>query len=331
MTKISFIIPTYNSETYIRRCLESILSYKEDDIEIVVVNDGSTDTTELIVKEYEQKDKRIKYFYKENSGVSATRNFGIERVKGEYVIFIDADDYLEPKSIEKLHELIEKNRDIDLYIMPYIVRDGTTPIFEDYDYLNHMEYFDKKSIQQLIPYFIGNVNERGERIPNIMAGVWSKIFKTEIIKMNQIKMLEEIQITEDLCFLIEYITCCNKIKFEKIYYYNYVKSNTNSITHTYIKNLYEQLEKGLNYTEFILQRKNINLDNVIMYKKFYNIYASIVNECSSSKSFFEKRKNIIQVSKFIQKGKIKGLSKKEKVIYFLTRIQVTLPFIIYYK
>ena len=273
----------------------------------------------------------IKYINKNNTGVSNTRNVGLQKAAGEYIVFIDIDDYLEENSVEGLINIL-KNNNADLYIMPYYKEEKGKTEIVDYSFLKNKTYDTREKICKIIPNFIGNVDEEGNRIPNIMGSVWSKVFKTDIIKKHHIAMNEEIEITEDLNFLIEYIVHCNKIKIIDYYFYHYVIENNKSITKKYKANLYDELQLGLNNTVKILEGKGIFFNNVIEYKRFYNIYASLVNECKNDTSIKNKRKNI---SKFIKNLKsnemtVKGLSRKEKIIKFFLERKWILPLILYY-
>ena len=110
---ISIIVPVYNAEKYLQKCLDSILEQTYQNLEIIIVNDGSTDNSGQICHEYEQKDSRIIYMEKENGGVSDTRNTGLDRMTGSYVTFVDSDDWLEPNYVQFLYEkLIEHQADI---------------------------------------------------------------------------------------------------------------------------------------------------------------------------------------------------------------------------
>ena len=100
---ISVIVPIYNTEKYLRKCIESILSQSYKNIELLLINDGSPDSSAEICREYLDKDKRCYYFEKENGGLSDARNYGIERAKGEYITFVDSDDFFLEEAIEKLH------------------------------------------------------------------------------------------------------------------------------------------------------------------------------------------------------------------------------------
>lgn len=136
MDKISVIVPVYNAERTIERCLNSILNQTHPVFEIIVVNDGSTDDSEEIIKELQEKNNSIKYFYKENSGVADTRNFGINKTSGDYILFVDSDDYIEPNLIETVDKFLTKDIDLIKFKLKRVDSDGIIvekvdgPVFE---------------------------------------------------------------------------------------------------------------------------------------------------------------------------------------------------------
>ena len=109
MYKLSVIIPVYNVENYLRECLDSITSQTVKDIEIICIDDGSTDNSPKILKEYQKKDSRIKIITKENGGQASARNLGIKKAQGEYIAFIDSDDFIESEMLEKLYTKAKDN------------------------------------------------------------------------------------------------------------------------------------------------------------------------------------------------------------------------------
>ena len=116
MNKVSIIVPVYNTSKYLNSCIKSLLHQTLKDIEIILINDGSTDDSESIIKKY--KDKRIKYISKKNEGIGKTRNLGIDTATGEYLSFIDSDDYVEPDFCEKMYEKATKDK-CDIVICDY--------------------------------------------------------------------------------------------------------------------------------------------------------------------------------------------------------------------
>ncbi|UJF15261.1 glycosyltransferase [Jeotgalibaca sp. MA1X17-3] len=119
MIKVSIIVPVYNVEKYLKKSIESLMNQTLKDIEIILVNDGSTDNSLFICKQYEKKDFRIKVIDKNNGGVSSARNIGIELASGQYIGFIDPDDWIEPEMYEKMYSKIEKTKS-DVCICNYI-------------------------------------------------------------------------------------------------------------------------------------------------------------------------------------------------------------------
>ena len=124
MIKFSIIIPVYNVQDYLKKCLDSVINQSYKNFEIIIINDGSEDDSESVIKSY--KDKRIKYFYQKNSGLSATRNNGVLKASGEYLLFVDSDDYIEEKLLEVLNKELDKDYDL--------IRFGIS-----YDYLNDIK------------------------------------------------------------------------------------------------------------------------------------------------------------------------------------------------
>ena len=120
MPKLSLIIPVYNVENYIEKCLDSVVNQTIDDMEIIIVNDGSKDKSKEKINKYLQKYKeKIKYLEKENGGLSSARNFGIPHATGEYIAFLDSDDYVEPKMYEEMYNLAKKE-DADMVECDFI-------------------------------------------------------------------------------------------------------------------------------------------------------------------------------------------------------------------
>ena len=125
---ISVIIPVYNNEKYIARCLDSLIQQTYSEFEALVINDGSKDNSGEIIQSYAEHDKRFRYFEQENQGVSVARNKGLDNAKGEYVLFLDGDDWLDNDVLERLHnEMTEHNLDCVSYMFRHVYEDGIPP------------------------------------------------------------------------------------------------------------------------------------------------------------------------------------------------------------
>lgn len=201
---VSIIIPCYNAEKTIKRCLESVISQTYKNIEIVIINDGSIDKTDSIIKKY-INDNRIKYYNRSNHGIGKTRNFGIKEATGEYITFLDSDDYLPNDAIDNLYKLAQKNK-LDLVVSDY--------------------YVDNKNIksEKIKSFPITNIKNNPNLIFDINLAPWNKLYKKELIE--NIKFEENLKY-EDAPFVIESIIKAKRIgKLDKETYYYVVNPNS---------------------------------------------------------------------------------------------------------
>ena len=220
MKQVSVIIPTYNNAQYIDDCINSIIHQTYKNIEIIIINDGSTDDTEKKILEWRLKDSRIKYYSNKNHGVSYSRNYGIKKSNGEYLVFIDADDIISLDFIESLLVMLEK-------------QEADCCVCGIKGFYNMQEIKDIKSIEK------SKCEEtyRGVEVKNTLLGVCggflaNKIYKTSIIKKNNLKLDEKIAISEDLLFNLQYFNYCQKIiynKSVKYFYRQYHSSSYNNL------------------------------------------------------------------------------------------------------
>ena len=214
--KISVIVPIYNVEQYLRRCIDSIINQTYKNLEIILIDDGSTDNSSTICDEYCKKDKRIKVIHKNNEGVSSARNKGIELSKGKYIVFIDSDDYVSNEHIEVLYDCIISNN-VDLVISNLI------DISEDGIILNNEE---KES-------FLMNKDQCLKELlseDNFYHLCCGNIYRKDLLE--KIRFNCKYRIAEDLDFLYRYIKHIRSAYFLSKNTYYYLKregSATNSI------------------------------------------------------------------------------------------------------
>ena len=171
---ISVIVPVYNAEKYLQKCLDSILEQTYQNLEIIIINDGSTDNSGQICQEYEKKDARIIYIEKENSGVSDTRNTGLDRMTGTYVTFVDSDDWLEPNYVKFLYEKVIDHK-ADIVVGNYTSFNESNSVFYFHTSADYYEkVYDNKSI-------IPCLYDSKELLKSALIVPWGKIYKKEII------------------------------------------------------------------------------------------------------------------------------------------------------
>ena len=338
MCEVSIVVPIYNVEKYLRRCFDSLINQTFTNIEIIALNNGSTDNSLNILKEYANRDKRIKIIDNNNLGVSEARNIGIKEAKGNYIVFIDSDDWIDKDMVEVLHNSIDSNF-CDLVMCTYIRE------FEDHSkekVFNLPEvnlYVDNEVKEQLLRKLVGPV---GKELANpeyldALGTVWAKMYKTSMLKDKDLKFvdLKEIGSGEDTLFNIFVFNEVNKVILLNKPMYHYWRGNSNSITSRYIPNFVEKRRNYFNYMkEFI---KDNNLGNEYEIALNNRICTSVLGmgllECSKSNniSFFNKIRNIKRILRedYIDKAyrnlELKNFAIHWRVFYFFNNYKLSIP------
>ena len=266
---ISVVIPVYNAEKYLSDLLSDIVNQTYRMLEIIVINDGSTDDSLAIVKKYAQGDDRIRIIDVPNGGVSKARNLGIENAKGKYVRFVDADDRVPVNSMQDLLEPFEKNTDLDLSIGNFIP-EPLAPLYtgaaEKGAIVNGQELAERFAICPRTYYY---------------GVLWNKLYRLDIIQTHNIRFKKQLAWCEDLLFNIEYYTLVNKICFvnKEEGVYKYHTRVDNSLTDKIEKDeeRYTQIEQErykLLYDFFsnyqLEERFRIEWENVNLYYRITN-------------------------------------------------------------
>lgn len=215
---VSVIIPIYNASKYLNDCLQSLLSQSYKQLEVIMVNDGSTDNSEQICKEYCKADNRFIIYNKQNGGVSAARNYGIEKANGEWILFVDSDDYVNSCFIETYIKAIDKLGQ-DSFIFQGFIKESNgasqTNILPE-------KYFNKNEKDAAINYLhIDN---------NAFGFCWAKIYNTNIIKHNKLHFDTNLSMSEDLIFTLDYLSVCNSISVMECANYHYRCDIPNSLS-----------------------------------------------------------------------------------------------------
>lgn len=223
--KISIIVPIYNVEHYLHRCIDSILAQTFTDWELLLIDDGSPDRSGKICDEYAKKETRIRVFHKENGGVSSARNLGLDEAQGEWVTFIDADDYILPCFIEGLYKPIEKGESLDF------VHGGCCNVKNN----------EVVSVNQSYENFIGD--NPGYVFKNFRGLTVSKLFSLENVNLGAdgrpLRFDEKMKIAEDMAFTLDYLLTVKRYAFVEEKGYCYRIDNFCSATRTKRKVKYE--------------------------------------------------------------------------------------------
>ena len=224
MPKVSVIVPVYNVEKYLARCVDSILNQTFNDFELILVDDGSPDNSGKICDEYAERDSRVKVIHKQNGGVSSARNLGIKTSIGEFITFIDSDDWIEPKMFEQLYNASENCDIIFCGFTSYSLRKTTTDVLP-------AAIVDNR---QLADFYVNN--NTGSLC---FSTVWAKFYRTEIIKNNNLYFDAGIPSGEDTIFNLIACRYCQKAAFVEASLYNYERRNVGSATRKYFYKMYE--------------------------------------------------------------------------------------------
>ena len=242
MVDISIIVPVYNGEKYLEQCLESLINQTYTDIEIICINGNSTDKSLIILQEYAKKDGRIKVITKENEGVSLSRNVGISKAEGKYLLFVDADDWIEEDTCETaIQEAEESQADVVMwsYVREFPHSSQPKMIFEQ----ARIEY-EKTEIEDLHRRFIGLVDAELAKVENAdaLCPVWGKLYKKEIVDRDRISFpdIRSIGTYEDGLFNLYYFEHIKKAVYIQKHLYHYRKYNPDSITSKYKPDLLNQ-------------------------------------------------------------------------------------------
>lgn len=230
MPSISVIVPVYNVEKYIDRCIKSILDQTYTDFELILVDDGSADKSGAICDSYAQKDGRIKVIHKENGGVSSARNVGICIAQGKYLTFIDSDDYVDSQFLEVAVRNIS-NHKVDMYISGI-----TMELVENGKIVNSIKYNNKYSKKYSVKNLLENLYIDYPLI--CISGPCCKIYSKEIVDKNGFYFDESISRGEDCCFNFDIFSAIDTVYFENASYYHYYRENKNSLFSSFCLDLY---------------------------------------------------------------------------------------------
>ena len=215
--KVSVIVPVYNSEKYLNKCLDSLISQTLEDIEIICVNDGSTDSSRKILQDYAENDSRFVIVDKKNGGLSSARNAGIRVAKADYIVFLDSDDWVVPEAYENVYRNV---LGVDIVFF------GTQVVG---DYMSERRADDERYYS--VKYSgIQSLND--EIISNVDVSAWDKMFRRDIIVNNNLEFPEG-KLYEDYAFYWQYISCCKVAYFDQSRYHRYLRHEGSIMANTF--------------------------------------------------------------------------------------------------
>ncbi|MGL4382462.1 MAG: glycosyltransferase [Bacilli bacterium] len=317
--KISIIVPIYNVENYLHKSIDSIINQTYENIEIILVNDGSTDNSLIIVQDYANTDARIIVIDQKNKGVSCARNSGISAATGKYILFVDPDDFIEENMV---YVLINNINGCDIIFCGYKFHNNRCVELVDANFQEDNELFFSKLIN-------------GETI----GVVWRCLFKRSFISSNKLSFDEECKIGEDLLFILNALIYTNNYKFINDHLYNYVihfKSTTNRKKED-LDIIFQTL---LYKIKLLLKNNNIHTvyENDLNLRVYTFINGLIINEISASaitisyKDSYKYIRNIINNIQYMTtKTYYRDIDTKRLVLYKLYQYRLYNLLVLYYK
>ena len=309
--KLSIIVPVYGVEKYIDKCLNSLVKQSLKEIEIIVVNDGTKDNSQKIIDKYVKKyPDKIKSYIKENGGLGSARNYGLKKATGEYIGYVDSDDFVEKDMYKKLYNKAKENN-YDIVVC------GNYNVSEDYQNKN-------------IDAFINNYNTDLENIFFGKMAVWNKIYKRDILIKNKLEFKEKVWY-EDLAFTLKAIMNSNTFAFIDEPLYDYLIREGSTMNNSNVKRNLEILEAFNDILSYIQHNKKEEYFSKIEFLAIDHIYISaIVRVLKAEADDKVKRETINKLIDYMNKKfpnyknnkYINTLSKNRKIIYKLINIKM---------
>lgn len=280
---ISIIVPVYNGEKFLKRCIDSILNQSYKNIEVIMIDDGSTDSSKNICQNYISHDKRMIYYFQTNRGVSSARNLGINKMKGDWCCFVDSDDWIEENFLAMRVEKLLSNS-YEILFDGYVTESNngacsSKTSFENVD-LSTFSFGEKINYLQKL---------------DVLGYAVTKIFKSEIIKKNSLIFEPDLRLGEDLIFTLRYLRHTKNIGLLPVSLYHYVQHDSNFSRRFVLDYLEQQNKLTLLYCSILEELIYSNADQNILYKMcferaFRGFVVSLINNISVKGSICQKKK-----------------------------------------
>lgn len=325
--KFSILVPVYNVEQYLSKCIESILNQSFSDFEVILVIDGSPDNSIDICKKYSEKDSRVKYVEKNNGGLVTARKLACEYANGDYTLCVDGDDFIHPDLLYKLNSLIEKNNDLDLICFGFCRYENGKVLDAEYNNMSEGVYSNPEYLTQ---YYLFDKDRNIDNNGCLQYNLWSKCIKRDIYIESQSKVPDYIKNCEDVLCVANFLPNVKKyavVNFAGYYY----RKNENSLTNIRtgydlinISNVKDELLKIGVYSKENIAHLYLNSIYVLMrdisrnsgnYSKLKKITANLKFDKSFSKNSFYKNLSLQHKIKY-------KLIEKQKwfTFYILVRL-----------
>lgn len=296
MAKVSVIIPIYKVEKYLSRCLDSVVNQTLDDIEIVLVDDGSPDSCPEICDRYAKKDSRIKVIHKKNEGLGYARNSGILIATGEYIAFLDSDDYVSKDMYEKVYSEL-KRTDADCCVTGYVVKKDSGDEIHKENPLGTAVYESDDIITKVLAGMLGSKPDQA-RDTDVGMSVWKCVYRKELLQDKGILFPSERElISEDIIFQIRVLPQVKRVcTLSEVMYYYCENANSQSLTKTYSKDKFDRYKKLYNVELEMLSKIKFCEETRLRATRMFlgNTRVCIKQICQSTENSKQEKKTLLQ-------------------------------------
>lgn len=317
----SIIIPIYNCEKYIEKCIISVINQKYENFELILINDGSTDKSFEVCKKYKENDNRIICISKNNSGVSDTRNVGIKNAKGKYILFLDSDDYIEENYLLCINKMITQYPDVQLinfgfYSEVYSIQGevlSSDTVNAEFLYLKN-----KDEINKYLVYLWDK---------HMLYNIWNKVYIKDIIIKNKIRF-PNYNFGEDMEFNKKYLDKISIFINSNQCFYHYIKERNGSLTTNYNDELFDiRVKEYIEFNQYFKYRGLKESDYLEFSSRRFieRVLGCVENICSCKIFFNEKRKKLWDIinNNYVRESLkyAKPRSKKIKIMLIPIKIK----------
>ncbi len=330
---ISIIVPMFNVENKIKKCVKSIQESTYKDIEILLINDGSTDKTEKICEEIALEDERIKLITTENYGVGLARQRGLEEAKGEYIAFVDSDDWVEKEYFNELINEI-KNKELDMCISGYTKELINKTVIRIPVAFPDDQYSNEKIKKDLLHNCVWYAKDGCPESP--ISTVWMGMYKKSIIDNNNISFYSEREYySEDSLFNLEYLTYCQKVGFIRKEKYHYIRTDS-ALSLEKDSPRFKKIDNWYSKVTDIAKNRNV-LKHIIGYvnNTYFSMYKYLLDNKLNNKIVYKNEMNDLKKEySYIKKISVKDIADcntKTRLLFWLTKKHIKLYALLKYK
>lgn len=277
MAKVSIIIPIYNVEKYLSRCVDSVLQQTLSNIEIILVDDGSPDKCPSICDQYKERDSRIKVIHKKNGGLASARNAGLKIATGEYIFFLDSDDWIELDTAEELVSIAEQYQVDFVRFRPMYAgwpnhKNGSLCDFGTETGMKEGLYQKEDIVKEIYPRLFATQ----QLTLGVIVAAWRSLYRREFLEKNNLLFDEEIRYSEDTIFSAKVVRASDSFYYldgPRYYHYFY---NGNSITKSYKKDYWENNKKLIRcFEKEFLTYKEYDFSKQLLLQKMYCVVQAL--------------------------------------------------------